>query len=285
MKLALGKIAITIVLLLCIFVSAFAAEPTITIDVPSKGIVKTYTRHDLLGKANKESLDMRDTPVYIGQDMHYIVVPVAVLFEQMDIKDDALIQFKTQDGFSAPVNTKNLLNRDPKGAIAYIAIEDENNKWPTLKNKKGETAGPFYLIWKNPQLSDVREEEWPYQLSGFQVKSTLKEIYPNIFPDPSLAKTSGVNKGFKIFTQNCFACHTMNKQGESQIGPDLNVPHSPTEYFKEPYLRMLIRDPQHLRFWPQGKMRGFSEKVLSNKELDDLISYLKHMSQHKAVYE
>lgn len=65
------------------------------------------------------------------------------------------------------------------------------------------------------------------------------------------------------------------------MGPDLNVPYNPIEYFQPVYLRKLIRDPQSLRRWPQAKMPGFAESVLSEQELDALLAYLGHMAARK----
>jgi cytochrome c1 len=76
-------------------------------------------------------------------------------------------------------------------------------------------------------------------------------------------------------------CHTLNGQGTSQLGPDLNIPFNPTEYMAEKYLRQLIRDPQSLRRWPQSKMAGFSPKDLPDGELDQIVAYLRSMIGQK----
>jgi cytochrome c1 len=76
-------------------------------------------------------------------------------------------------------------------------------------------------------------------------------------------------------------CHTLNGQGTSQLGPDLNIPFNPTEYLGEKYLRQLIRNPQSLRRWPQSKMAGFSSKDLPDGELDQIVAYLRSMSGQK----
>jgi mono/diheme cytochrome c family protein len=79
------------------------------------------------------------------------------------------------------------------------------------------------------------------------------------------------------------ACHRLNCAGDSQFGPDLNVPYNPTEYFSGDFLSRYIRDPQSLRHWPQGKMPGFSLEVLNEQELAELIEYLGHMVERKAA--
>ena len=73
----------------------------------------------------------------------------------------------------------------------------------------------------------------------------------------------------------------MNGGGESMTGPDLNVPYNPTEYFRPEALRRIIRDPQALHRWPEGKMPAFDSKSLPDRELAELIAYLRHMADHK----
>ena len=115
------------------------------------------------------------------------------------------------------------MNKDVKKSVAYIAIEDK--KWPPV-NDRGETGGPFYLIWENPELSKINGQSWPFMLSGFEVKNSLKATYPKIFPDSKISKNSSIYKGFEVFVTNCFVCHQINGQGEGLVGPDLNHPMS-----------------------------------------------------------
>ena len=65
------------------------------------------------------------------------------------------------------------------------------------------------------------------------------------------------------------------------MGPDLNVPYNPTEYFSGDFLKRYIRDPQSLRQWPQAKMPAFTASVLPDNELDLLVGYLRHMAGRK----
>ena len=75
----------------------------------------------------------------------------------------------------------------------------------------------------------------------------------------------------------------MNGQGASNLGPDLNKPMSPVEYFKESALKKLIRDPNSVRSWPSKVMYGFGTDKISDKQLDQLISYFKHMAYKKNI--
>jgi cytochrome c2 len=79
------------------------------------------------------------------------------------------------------------------------------------------------------------------------------------------------------------ACHRLNGAGDSQFGPDLNVPHNPTESFSGDFLGRYIRDPQSLRHGPQGKLPGFSLEARNEQELAEVIEYLGHMAGRKAV--
>lgn len=256
---------------------SLAREASITIQTPNKTI--TFKRSELMAMADPMSLSVNDDATYKGKPISYTVVPAFKLFKDLGIKLDSTILFKCLDGFSAPISTKQLLNQSESEALAYVAIEDPKHPWPKLKSNSSATAGPFYLIWKNASLSKVGTEQWPFQLAAFVVKPSLQEAFPQIFPEPSAS--TAVQKGLKVFTKNCFACHTLNLAGDSKMGPDLNIPHNPTEYFKDEFLRTLIRNPQSLRHWPESKMSRFSEELLSNSDLSDLVAYLKYMSGRK----
>ena len=84
--------------------------------------------------------------------------------------------------------------------------------------------------------------------------------------------------GFVQFQKNCLACHRLNRAGDSAFGPDLNIPHSPTEYLAGDFLRRYIRDPQSMCRWPEGLLSGFSRDALNARELDQLIAYLRYIS-------
>ena len=73
----------------------------------------------------------------------------------------------------------------------------------------------------------------------------------------------------------------MNGEGTATIGPDLNVPQNPTEYFKEAALRQFIQNPESLRSWPSMKMRWVSSDSWQKEQLDQIIAYLKHMATHR----
>jgi mono/diheme cytochrome c family protein len=214
--------------------------------------------------------------------MHYQVVPARALFEGIDIPEGATIQFKCLDGYSAPMDRAKLLNSSSSGSIAYIAIEPADEKWPAINPPSDtRTPGPFYLVWADPKKSKIGQEEWPFQLAGFEIKGDVASTYPAIQPDPKLPPSHAVRRGLTTFLKNCFPCHTVNKAGLAQIGPDLNVPRNPTEYFTDATLKAFIRNPQTLHYWPQSKMTPFAPELMSDAELADVVAYLRHMAKRK----
>jgi mono/diheme cytochrome c family protein len=266
------------------------AEPELTLKTPEKTLV--VKRSQLLSKKKSAgtleglggeltTLVVENDPAYGGKTRSYQAVPVYSLFKWVKIREGEVLLYRCLDGFSAAMASDRLLNQAPDKAIAYLAIEPAK-KWPQLAGKTVEqTAGPFYLIWKNPQLSQINREEWPYQVTGFEVKKSLPESYPEIFPDAKMNETTAVGKGFKVFTQVCFNCHTMNLQGESRLGPDLNFPMNPIEYYKDGILKAFVRNPKSVRDWPTSVMPPIPKEVVSDAELEQLEEYLRHMSGRK----
>jgi hypothetical protein len=98
---------------------------------------------------------------------------------------------------------------------------------------------------------------------AFEVKGRLQDLYPKIFPKHQ--EDARVVRGLKLFQQTCLACHTLNREGPSQVGPDLNLPLNPTEYFKESILPQYIRNPKSVRSWEGSKMPGFSRPGLPKR--------------------
>ncbi len=210
--------------------------------------------------------------------MHYRAVPLAALLKGIDSSEQ--LQFVAGDGFAAEIPAALLLNK--QGSEAWLAIEDPAQPWPALKDHGH--AGPFYLVWTQPQAAHVNPEQWPYQLAAIRKLDSVATRFPAILPDPSLPADSAVQRGFVVFQRTCFACHTLNGEGDAKLGPDLNLPHNPTEYLRADLLRAFIRNPQSLRQWPQAKMPGFDANALSDTDLDAVLAYLRHMATRKVAH-
>lgn len=238
---------------------------------------RRWTRRELLDHPGLETLTLNQGDAFEGGALRCRAVPIQSLFDGLVPKGDVSIEFDSLDGFSASLDPRLLLSQAPERALAYLAIEDPQSPWPPLR--KGGSAGPFYLVWKNPQASDVGPEQWPYQLRSFSIQPPVASRFPGLLPQADLAADHPVRQGYEVFLKNCFACHTLNLEGNARLGPDLNQPHSPVEYMQPEFLRRLIRDPQSLRHWKGSKMSGFSVEQLSDPELDSLLAYLGHMAK------
>lgn len=251
------------------------------LSIKSNAQTRKFTRRELLGSPYLKKIVVEKDPAYKMTRRTYSAIPASQLFGEFKINVDTTIAFFCLDGFSAPISAERLLNSDSSKSIAYLAIEMPTDPWPPLKSKGGKSVGPYYLIWENPEKSHISIEEWPFQLAGFEIKGSLAEQFPHTVPDKAIKDSDPIMKGYKSFMKNCFACHTMNGEGLAQIGPDLNIPYNPTEYFKPEYLEILVRKPTGLRKWPLSKMSAFSKENLSEEEYGWLMQYLKYMAKHK----
>jgi len=263
--------SILALLALLIALPVSAAQLTLELDHASK----TWQTADLLKHPDVQTVQIIDDVSY-KRTMTYRAVPLAVLLPGLEAKSH--LQAVALDGFAAELTAAPLLEQ--KGARAWLAVEDPAQPWPALAEGK-PSAGPFYLVWTNPQAGHISPEQWPFQISGIKQLKTVAERFPALLPDPKLAANDPINQGFALFQKNCLACHRLNGAGDAQVGPDLNIPYNPTEYFGGDFLKRYIRDPQSLRHWPQAKMPAFATSVLPDDELELLVGYLKHMAGRK----
>ena len=250
---------------------AAAAQLTIELDHTHK----TWETAELLKHPDAQTVQIVDDVSY-KRNMTYRAVPLAVLLP--GLKSANHLQAVALDGFAAELAAAPLLEKN--GARAWLAVEDPAHPWPALADGK-PSAGPFYLVWTAPQAGHISPEQWPFQISGIKQLKTVAERFPALLPDPTLAANDPINQGFALFQKNCLACHRLNGAGDAQVGPDLNIPYNPTEYFGGDFLKRYIRDPQSLRRWPQAKMPAFAASVLPDSELALLVAYLKHMAGRK----
>lgn len=256
-------------LLLCPPLSA--AQLVLELGTPQR----TWQTAELLAHPQAQAVHIRNDVTY-KRDMTYRAVPLAALLTGITAADH--LQAVALDGFTAELAAAPLLQT--AGAQAWLAVEDPQAPWPPLAQGK-PSAGPFYLVWTHPQASAISPEQWPFQVTRIKRPAPVAERFPALRPDPALASDDPVNRGFALFQKNCLACHRLNGAGDAQVGPDLNLPYSPTEYFGADFLKRYIRDPQSLRHWPQAKMPGFNASILPDEQLAWLVEYLTHMAGRK----
>lgn len=259
---------------LCVALPLRAAELTIELGHGTR----TYTTEQLLARSDARTIEVPHD-VAFKRDMHYRAVPLRSLLEGLGA-DDALL-FVAKDGFAVEIPGAQVIR--PHGSEAWLAIEEPGHPWPPIAEDKGG-AGPFYVVWTHPEAMRISQEQWPFQLAAIRRLQPVAERFPAILPGSNLAADSPVRLGFAVFQRTCFACHTLNGQGDARMGPDLNIPHNPTEYLREDLLRAYIRDPQSLRHWPQARMPGFDRQALTDAELDQLLAYLRHMAGRKSSH-
>jgi mono/diheme cytochrome c family protein len=137
------------------------------------------------------------------------------------------------------------------------------------------TAGPFYIVWQNPERSGVVPEQWPYAVAELEGVESPAHRWPQLRLDASVPADAPARRGQEVFATFCLACHRLDGGGAATMGPDLGRPMSPTQYLTEPGLRALIRDPKSVRTWPEQHMPGFDEATLPEADLDAVIAYLR----------
>jgi mono/diheme cytochrome c family protein len=256
---------------------AWANEPALT--VTTGGNTGSYAPAALLALPSAATIKIPDDVAY-KRDMTYHAVPVAAVLA--GVRADDTIRFVTRDGFVASLPAAALLATGD-GAVAYLAIESTDAPWPPLKAGDAATAGPFYVVWLRPERGAIVPEQWPYQVVRIEAVAPLAKRFPMLAPAATLSARSPVRHGFDVYIKNCSVCHTLNLGGDSTVGPDLNVPYNPTEYMRPDALRRLIRDPQSLRKWPGARMPAFGVKVVSDRDLTDLVAYLQHMADRRVA--
>ena len=252
--------------------SVFAASENPELVVKSADSTTVYTVSDLLKSKNQHPLKLQEDSHYQKNTVTYSVVPVKTLFRGLNVPKDATIQFTATDGFSGIIKAERLFDEDKNHSHAYLAFH---------LPKKDQSLGPFYLVWENPEASHISTEEWPYALASLEVKTANEVGYLKMQPDPKLPADDPIRKGQAIFTKNCFSCHTLNHEGTSHVGPDLNLPYNPLEYFKEGFFEKYVRNIQDVHSFPQAKMNAFPKESITDEELKDLRAYLEHMSKRK----
>jgi mono/diheme cytochrome c family protein len=254
--------------LLLLPLAARAAEPDPALTVVGGGAERALPRSRLLAEA-------RDVTV---PDPHgaatYRAVPFAQVVAGLQVPPDASFKFVATDGFVAVIPASRLLGPAAEKAGPWIAIEPPGRPWP--QKHPGVTGGPFALVWAHPEAEGVTSEEWPYAVARIELGEPLEKRYPGLVPAASASAEA--RRGFQVFATSCLPCHALDGQGEARIGPDLNRPMNPTEYFRPEVLPKYIRDPRSVRTWPTAVMPA---QPLDDRQIADVIAYLAYMAARK----
>ncbi|MDY0882723.1 c-type cytochrome [Dongia soli] len=238
-----------------------------------------FTRDVLLSRPDTKTVSIARDIAY-GKPMTFRAVPLARLLEGLTLPPDYVLEAVASDGFATQLPLDLVTNSDPTKAVAYVAIEDPAKPWPALPNKK-VSAGPFYIVWLGDGAASVRSEQWPYQVISLTTQEAPAKRWPALAVDAALPATDPVRAGQTLFVTQCMACHKLNRAGSADVGPDLNLPMNPTEYFQPAALERYIRDPASVRHWPEQKMPAFDQANLSDREIALIIRYLGYMASRK----
>ncbi len=265
-------------LLFLLPISAMAADSH-TLTLSNGAEQHLLTAAELLKRPETTDITIENDGSY-GKTMHYRAIPLAALLKGINVAPDSVVEAVATDGFVAQLPLDLLLQTKAKAAQPYLAIEPPDAPWPVLTGKKA-SAGPFYIIWKNPAASGIRSEQWPYMVVELRTADSPAKRWKELAVDAALPATSPIRAGQALFATQCMSCHKLNGAGSADVGPDLNRPASPTEYFKSDALKNYIRDPASLRHWPAMQMPGFKPDALSDHEIELIITYLEHMAARR----
>lgn len=249
---------------------------------PLRFVRRGDTVRVLSGPQIEAGCDVRTVAVphdpYYGRPKRYRACPLRrVLALGLDgIPDgfaDATVLLRALDGYTRPVRGATLLEEG-----AFLALADAGREasgltgWEPIDRRRVD-PGPFYLVWTGADQGDPHVRPWPYQLATIEVV-TFEERFPHTLPRGA-PEGSAARRGFAIFRRACLACHAVNGEGGT-VGPDLNVPRSIVEYRPEEQIKAYVRDPGSFRRTSMPPHPG-----LSDRDLDDLIAYFRHMREHK----
>ena len=249
---------------------ALAAVPVLSIT--AGGATRQVTGADLLARRDAVTVAVPHDAAY-GRAMTYRAVPLRALLAELPPDRADTIEARATDGFVSQL-ARALIEG---AAVPWVAVEDAAHPWPHLPGKT-VSAGPFYLVWQDPERSHISGEQWPYALAALTAVASPAQRWPAIAVDASLAPDASARRGQAVFIANCLPCHRLGDSGEGTVGPDLLRPMPAVAYFTEAGLRALIRNPASVRSWPLRQMPGFAAATIGDADIDAVIAYLRYLA-------
>lgn len=266
-------------LVLVVWCAACQQKPDVTLTlVSSAGAPRTVALSALQAAVAPETVTIAEP--YEQKDVTFLGVPAAAALDHVlgaTWRQSQVLQLVAKDGYTATIPTERLLTHK-----AWLAYERADRPEFVLDKvvPKVETVAiaPFYLVWDSKHDQQIRAEGdygWPYQLATIRTMS-FAEAFPGLAPPEPATPT--VARGFTLFTQHCATCHSLSGHG-GKVGPELNAPHSVTEYWKPEWLHQWIDHPQSVR--QNTAMPGLPAHVPDRAAaVDAIIAYLTAMAPH-----
>ena len=257
---------------------AVAQTATAALILSDGTTTRGFTAKDLLARQDGRMLSIAD-PVY-GKPMTYRAVPTANLLRLLKVAPDDYVQARATDDFSIAIPARLLLATSNAAPQAFIAIDDPIWPWPPLPGRADKTsAGPFYIVWLLPAGQTVSSEYWAYHLASLSVTESPVRRWPQLAVGAEVPADDPIRRGLDRYVELCIACHRFKGAGEGEQGPDLGQPMNPVQYFQEPALKQLVRNPASVRRWPEMKMPGFDRDRLSDADLDAVVAWLAYKAR------
>ncbi|MFN8345855.1 MAG: c-type cytochrome [Spirosomataceae bacterium] len=243
--------------------------------VPKKDSLSVYLPDIKASLPAAQTVEVKDDPVFF-KSKTYKAVPLKTVLDQflpaykhLDLQQTQIV-FECEDGYNPSMSLEKILQKQ-----SYLAISDTEapagQDW--INPKKGThemKMAPFYVVYTDVPAKDVTFK-WPYNLVKISLSAASKELAV-LFPKDDDTQV----KGFELFKVNCLTCHSLNKVG-GKMGPELNYPKSITEYWQTEHITLFVKAPSSYR--NDCKMPAVTH--LSDKELGEIVSYLKYMAKHK----
>jgi mono/diheme cytochrome c family protein len=255
--------------------AAPAAEQSLRFERP--GVEpRTVSATELRAACRTETVEVDDP--YYERRKRFLAWPLRCVLEQgfgATGPDFAAgdVLLRALDGYTRASEGAVLL--EPGGYVAFADADRAASGaggFDPIDYRQADPA-PFYVIWKGAGERDVVRYPWPYQLAELALVR-VEDRFPRAVP-PGAAPDSAAARGFAVFRRSCLQCHAINGDG-GRVGPELNVPRSIVDYRPEAQLRAFIRDPQQFRYTQMP-----ANPHLSEADLDALLAYFRHMSQHR----
>lgn len=258
--------------LLALVLAAPAVEPALRFERPGAE-PRSVSAAELRAACETETVEVDDP--YYERTKRFLAWPLRCVLEQglgalgADFAaQDVLL--RALDGYTRASDGLVLL--EAGGYVAFADADRPAGGFDPIDYRQADPA-PFYVIWKGAGERDVVRYPWPYQLAEIAVVR-VEDRFPHAVP-PGAAPGSAAARGFAVFRRSCLQCHAVNGDG-GRVGPELNVPRSIVEYRPEAQLRAFIRNPQQFRYTQMP-----ANPQLSDADLDALLAYFRHMSQHR----
>ena len=248
---------------------------TAAVAAPKKDSLSVYLPDIKASLPEAQTVEVKDDPVFFKAKSYRAISLQTVLdqflpaYKSLNLKETQIV-FECEDGYNPSMSLEKILNKK-----AYLAISDvdapKGQDW--VNPKKGDhemKIAPFYVVYTDVPAKDVTFK-WPYNLVKISLSAASKELAV-LFPKDDDTQV----KGFELFKVNCLTCHSLNKVG-GKMGPELNYPKSVTEYWQVDQIKQFVKAPTSFR--NECKMPAVTH--LTDKELDEIVNYLKYMAKHK----